>query len=592
MGQHGTGRGFTLAETLVAIGAVAVISVGLASIFQSVGKTLTAGKRVSAFTQYATLVERQMRDDFERMTRQGFLVIHHKYAVDPAGDRINVIPFEGATTASSRRIDEILFFATGDFASAREPMAPGAIARSGNAAIYYGHGARWPITFGAAYEFPEVNTAPPAYPQLTLGYAPSFGTPVDEYPNQHATSWTLLRQVTLLTPLASTETRYAPNGAFGYPANSNFLMDQDLQVALQPASSSLFRVLSRFFPAGTGGPTIPGGMRPLRDATGPGLIGTRGERHSGLIDIATTDLSEVRSLSQSLNRGDQSAQLRPEDVGAAADFNNFRADQIGDDTDNPIARPGGFNLIAELTQAGIQTGSGWDADALSNIQAWMRQAFPANSFGDPSSGPDDEAHVRMRYELEPPKYFVAASIGRELERTFRRADQLMLTSAVFVPRCSEFIVEWSLGQTDPFGRTLWYGGRELTGGPASPETIRLYPGSPPNVTDPDAWYRPFGYLGLEAPAASDHALSPFLIYDFDSIDDYANTTALNQATAHFGYVDPTWPGSGSLSSGEPQTLAWPWPKLIRVTMTLADPTDPSVEETFQFVFEVPADPKP
>jgi hypothetical protein len=590
MGQHGTARGFTLAETLVAIGAVAVISVGLASIFQSVGKTLTAGKRVSAFTQYATLVERQMRDDFERMTRQGFLVIHHKYAVNPAGVRIDVIPYEGATTASLRRIDEILFFATGDFASAREPMAPGAIARSGNAAIYYGHGARWPITFGAAYEFPEVNTAPPAYPQLTLGYAPSFGTPADEYPNQHATSWTLLRHVTLLSPLASTDTRYAPSGAFGYPANSNFLADQDLQVALQPASSSLFRVLSRYFPGGTGGPTIPGGMRPLRDATGAGLFGTRGERHSGLVDIATTDLSETRSLSQTLNRGDKSAQLRPEGVGSPADFTNFRTTQIADDTANPIARPGGFNLIAELTQAGIQSGSGPEADSLSNIHAWMREAFPANSFGDLSSGPDDEAHIRTRYEPEPPKYFVAASLTNELERTYRRADQLMLTSAVFVPRCSEFIVEWSLGQTDPFGRTIWYGGREPLG--ALDETIRLYPGSPPNVTDPDAWYKPFGYLGLEAPGASGHTLSPYLIYDFDSIDDYAKTTALAQATAHFGYVDPTWPGAGSLSDGEPPTLAWPWPKLIRVTMTLADPTDPSVEETFQFVFEVPADPKP
>ena len=583
--QH---AGFTLAEVLVAVGAVAVLSVGLAAIFQSVGKTLTAGRRVSAFTQFATLVERQMRADFDRMTRQGYLVIHHSYALDTNGDRLQVAQYDGSISGSFRRVDEILFFASGDFASAREPMVPGAIARSGNAAIYYGHGVRWPQAFGTSYEFPEVNTAPIAYPPLTLGFVPGGGGSIEDYPNQYSSTWTLLRHVTLLAPLASTETRHAPSGAYGYAATSPFLIDQDLQITLQPASSSLFRPVARVFPGGTGGPAVPAGVRPLRDATGAGMFGKRGERATGLLDIATTDLAEVRSISQTLSFTNTLNLLAPEDVNNAADFVTFRQSQVAADTTDPINRPGGFNVIPGLSEPQLHTASSDDARRLANIQAWMRNAFPANSFGDASAGPDDGVYTRMRYEPEPPNYFEAASLSAELERTYRRADQLMLTSTVFVPRCSEFIVEWSLGQTDTSGRPIWYGGREQLG--ALDETIRLYPGSSSNVMDTDTWYRPFSYLSGSS-NAQDHPLSPYLVYRFGEIEDYRTGASLAQATAHFGYVDPTWP-DGVSSSSEPDTLAWAWPRLIRVTMTLVDPMDPEIEESFQFVFEVPSDPRP
>jgi hypothetical protein len=98
-------------------------------------------------------------------------------------------------------------------------------------------------------------------------------------------------------------------------------------------------------------------------------------------------------------------------------------------------------------------------------------------------------------------------------------------------------------------------------------------------------------------------------------------------TAHFGYVDPTFKqdqfrwnlasrtftggGDGSkdfghqvddnnngtievneVRPGEPAATAipWAWPKMIRVTMTLSDAQEPSIESTFQFVFSVPTDP--
>ncbi len=597
----GPDRAFTLVETLVAIGAVALISVGIAAVFQSVGRTVTTGRRVSNFTQFATLVERQMRSDFSRMTRDGYLVIHHQYASDLNGRRIPVLPYEGApaSAAEERRIDEILFFAKGDFTSAREPMAPGVLGRSGNAAIYYGHGVLWPVEFdslGDLWSTPEVDDIPAVIAPLTLGYRPTATTPVEEFPNQYASAWNLTRQVTLLAPLSSTENRYTPGGIYGYPSTSNFLIDQDAQVALQPASVSIFRTLSRMNLGATGGPVIGGGVKPLRDASGGGLIGRRPIRSTGLIDIATTDLAEIRSITQSMAYTNKTDILAPSDIAGAGRFVNFRKDQIELDATDPVNRPGGFNVIPRLTKDNIGSpSSNPDRDVLDNIHTWMREAFPANSFGDRSSlTADDQAYIRSRAEPVPPDYFTAASLPDDLERTYRRADQLALTSSVFVPRCTEFIVEWTFGQADTYGRLVWFGGKETPG--IVGDTIRLYPGLPSLVNTETAWFRPFADLPMSAPVTKAHRVSPYLIYSSQDLANFTVGAAAGvnnaQATAHFGYLDPTHPQSSLGLSSDPRIVPWSWPKLVRVTMTLSDPVDPSIEESFQFVFDVPADPRP
>lgn len=597
---HSGPRAFTLVETLVAIGAVALISVGIAAIFQSVGRTVTTGRRISNFTQVATLVERQMRNDFARMTRDGYLVIHHQYACDPSGERILVLPYDGApaSAAAERRIDEILFFAKGDFTSAREPMVPGVLARSGNAAIYYGHGALWPVNFdsvGGIWSRPEINSIPLVTAPLTLGYKPTPLAPVEEFPNQHSSAWNLLRHVTLLAPLASTETRYAPNGAFTFPFDSPYFIDQDTQVAIQPAAVSLLRTLSRMNLGATGGPIIGGPVKPLRSAATGGPVPPRAARSTGLIDIATTDLAEVRSISQSMAKSNKTDILRPDDISGPGPFENFRQDQIEEDATDPVNRPGSFNQIPRLTQANINSASSNpDKEVLANIRNWMREAFPANSFGDPSTlAADDEAYIRMRSEPVPPDYFNAASLPGDLERTYRRADQLMLTSSLFVPRCSEFIVEWTFGQADTSGRLVWFGGKQTPG--IVGDTIRLYPGLPALVADDAEWFRP--YLSASGSATfRTHPVSPYLIYDDVALANFTSGAisdpANAQATAHFGYTDPTWPGVDTPATGDPRTLPWVWPKLIRVTMTLVDPVDPTITESFQFVLDVPADPAP
>ena len=144
-------RAFTLVELIVAIGAIALVAVGIAAIFESIGRTVAGGRRVNQLNEYAAMIERQMRSDFESMTRDGVLVIKHDFAdadgdgvidLNPINspDRVLNSPLQRADEARLRRIDQLLFFARGDFTSARAPMVPGLNASSNEAMIYYGHG--------------------------------------------------------------------------------------------------------------------------------------------------------------------------------------------------------------------------------------------------------------------------------------------------------------------------------------------------------------------------------------------------------------------------------------------------------------------
>jgi hypothetical protein len=84
---------------------------------------------------------------------------------------------------------------------------------------------------------------------------------------------------------------------------------------------------------------------------------------------------------------------------------------------------------------------------------------------------------------------------------------------------------------------------------------------------------------------------------------YDPTAPQLPVTSYFGWTDPTFDpehpfdpeiqtgGNGVLDRPDEASdpnIEWPWPKMIRITLSLADPADPSVEQTFQFVFDVPA----
>lgn len=597
---------FTIIEMLVAVGAVAIVGVGLAAIFSAVGKTVSGGRRLSLLNSYAGLVENTMREDFEKMSRDGFLVIRQQY-VDRNAD--GLVQFRDTNAPSSpdevpvdqeghnarvRRIDELLFFANGDFVTARAPVHPDVIARAKSAMIYYGHGQRrrpvayqpWqaPPANNDKYRWPSVtddnakldagdtNAQPP---RLGVGTLATDSPATPNNPNEYASSWTLLRRVTLLAkppvvPGDPYPTPTAPAGQVEAPAR---LTDKDCQFALQPAAASVFRSLNRRFPD----QNLPA---PEQSYLHPDLRLGAWPQHpllaSGIIDIATTDKSEVREIVER-------STMLPKDITGPT-IPTFARSYAWVDPSSP--------------RAAVPT-------RLDLMQAWMDDAFPTES-REPGAVfyPAQEAFgVRVRCEPSTPNLLEVVNEGgpgaplSAYQSAMVRADQHMLDSSNFLPRCTEFIVEWSFGQTDATtGETVWYGLNRIAdtnhdGHISANEALltQPYPYHPGETNPMPVGLPVLTYSG----GVSVHLITDRLIYGFTP----DRNTPPSVLTSYFGYSDPTYPtpqfdASGNPTAGSPvsDSAPWLWPRLIRVTVTLADPQDPTVESSFQFIFKTPEEP--
>lgn len=558
------GIGFTLIELIVAIGAMALIAVGIASIFEAVGRTVSGGRRVSNLNQYAALIERQMRDDFQAMTRDGVLLIRNQEVNYGAPIPLHI----DDTSPRTRRADQLIFFVRGDFSSARSPLIPGVNATSKEAMIHYGHGMRLdPIEDYATtpgYEAPEVDDgrfplptgASPYREELGLG-VPDAPEPREDEPNRYASDWTLNRWVRLLVPPASAMQDLPQDPAVWTdlglaPINA---IDSEIQIAGQPAAPSAFTTLAARFPTSS---FFPGNF--IRGAGGD--TDRRPTSASGLVDILTTDLAEIRRIIMD-------AGGYPWDVASETDLFDPSA-------------PAGSLLNDVYDHTGPD---------LPFIQAWMDDLFPTNPHPRFTLNPD-QTNIRPRSEPALPDltgtltaYDYGTTGAPVFVQNFRLADQQILGSAVFVPRCTEFIVEYSFGQVvdndtlPQHGQLVWFGKeRTLT---IDGNTFNVVTPYPDDTTDPTNNPRLYAmpYTRLDGSQAT-RVLQPGMLYD-----------ALNPnnppevLTAHFGYTDPTYlPGDPLL---DPATVPWAWPKLIRITISLADPSDPSIEQTFQFIFETP-----
>ncbi len=589
-----SGRAFTLIEALVAIGAMTLVAVGIAQIFQSVGKTLTVGRRLNVVNTQVAMLEQQMRRDFAAMTRDGFLLIRNSYADGHStGGNVGTLERPPAAPAKPdptkddtirlssqdtrprlRRVDELMFFAKGDFASAREPLDPKYVARSKEARIYYGHGLKMTGTQQgntsgvSAYLSPDVNDG------ITLR---SNRLGRSGRPNEYAKDWTLLRQPTLLVRPETAQQQLPPDTVFGWKptiaTQAAFLMDHPGQIALQPAATSIFRSLNKFRANDT------------YSYARPSLQANRSVRalfESGLIDIATEDLGAIRTIALSPTP----TQFPPTTAGTLT------------------APDGVFELLP------------WADPKVPPLamHAWMDDAWPAQS--DPSVAARDSAGnnvpggLRIRYESGPINYVGAlvatgTSANPAAELASLRSDQLMMSASNFLPGCTEFIVEYSFGVVHPVTKQLvWHGlKRDADVGDGSlPRAIVLpYPELAPPAGTRDASFSP-RYTNLDGDSVTDRtytsttgavvtalnpAVPPELIYSKKT-----DPNDLSQ-TAHFGYLDPLVYIDPTTVSGlkvVPDGRPWAWPTLVRVTLSLTDPNNPTSEETFQFVFPTAANP--
>jgi prepilin-type N-terminal cleavage/methylation domain-containing protein len=618
-------RGFTVVEMLVVIGILVVVSLGVATIFQSIGETVSRGRKLSELNQFAARLERVMPDDFEQMTRDGFLVIINKNA----GAGRDVQLYRGETTdrdgngieGSPRRSDEIMFFARGNFVSQRRAIAPNMIATSNEAAIYYGHGQK---------RRPQISVSDPAFdeprnlffnPQpwdnnfdATLDTRVGYSTPGFVNPNEFARDWSLLRVVTLLTNPQGPG-QQVPAELYGL-SSDDFgdrprLTDSPRQIMLQPAARSIFKSLNG---SARIDPSV-GGMinRSLYDLTYQGQPSSPAQYPlylptSGMVDIVSQDLASIRAEIQAL-----AVSQFP------SAYMNYNAAYANLPTPSPPGGIGTRDLFeyqfyelssppnpsdARSIQMGRYNSDGvWDTvtrfeiSHVQRIRSWMIDALPSAWSTGSNTGLINSSNffAGVRYEDIPTRLLFneddfASTDRGSLERAYAEANQEMLGSSIFVPRCTEFIVEWSYGFVDNslastalgFKQLEWYGLNRfvdsnnngmLDAGDAR-AAERYIPRFPSEAgMDPAAGgaSRPLG-------------MSASVVMGRTTV-----SAANDVEAACFGFVtDPSAVDDPATPTEDEGTgTYWPWPKLIRITMTLGDPTDRDVEETYQIIFEVP-----
>ncbi len=600
--------GFTVVELLVAIAVLAIISSGLAMIFASVGDAVTDGRRVSELNRAAARIETQIRADLEQLTRDGFLVVVNRYATDEDGvvfgmpgaaDENGVRLSPRDTLGRPRRVDEFMFFARGDFQTKRPAIAPGMIATSSEAAIYYGLGQRRPIDLrninnaSNFYFNPHPTDANVRRPIWSPGatYRPLLGQPESPgslpNPNRYARDWTLLRQATLLAEPKTVSV--LPESVYGWRRDNlqdrTILMDSARQIALQPAARSIFNSLSWSDPGMFGSPgSVPDDamsrwwVGDFSTAGRPGLASQDARaapawRASGVVDVAQGDVLTIRRQFEALaaynTPGDYAAPsvfARP--AGGGRPSFNQTADAFAVQWDDHLTHPAPWsgkdlNLTAHRDQ----------------IRAWALDMLP--SLWDGESIPP--RHIAgVRYEPLPTRLIHADRVSSDQERLARaiaEANQEMLASQVFVPRCSEFIVEWSFGYVDPslspgdpkFKQIRWHGLPRADRDTNGDDRIDLTDHANTNWRIVERYEKRTG-SGLPNPLPDPEREHLAMVPS-------PGNPLTDPEVAVFGLAEA--------ANAIQDNVVAPWPRLIRITMSLADPEDETVERTYQFVFAVP-----
>jgi len=640
-------------EALVAVIGIAILAVGIATVFSSISKTVKAGRRISAINGYAAVMERVLREDFAHMTRDGFFVIRNEYALNREGVPLSR---EALGSARPRRIDEVVFFERGRQETARAPLDPNYTTRSSVARVYFGHGEKM-LEGTTGFSTPFLDEANDQ-PSLRLGVSDTTQNNIgDANPNFYAGDWTLLRQVTLLkTPEPFPADARPPLGAA--PGNLKKYADNDLQIDAQPAAAGVFRsetLIGRPIdnPSLTAGGDSSFADYSLRSEESSPLF------ESGLVDIATTTLAEIKNRVTTLyglqsNLGGPASPIKvydptpvevvthedllpnfnansnalfllsPRDL---ADFRQAMIDGNGGSfpapTGTPFASQGGLQTLVEIQHAWMSDAFPGRSNELEKTGTYAFTAEPQISskwrgFQFRTLSNNGSARTRMRYETTPPGYNAdvfgpdAAALGPVLQAAYR-ADQQMIDASQFIPRCTEFIVEYSFGEADPVtNETIWYG--HDADAKIATDRVGAVRWLRPEQDRPTVISTPADQRLLEEHLRAD--LINGMVTENGSRDGrrIKGSPLRFPLTHYFGYADPRavrvydkdLDGDGVDDPNDGFDLnddgirddingdgiyddSWPWPTMVRVTMSFADPLDQTIEETFQFYIEIPGD---
>lgn len=218
----------------------------------------------------------------------------------------------------------------------------------------------------------------------------------------------------------------------------------------------------------------------------------------------------------------------------------------------------------------------------------------------------------MLYAPAPPDFTgnLSPTGAWPADQPYRQQDQAMLSASNFVPGCTEFVVEWSFGDVYPVetnnanindervGKLIWHGlprwdDVDGNGTINLGETVFAAPYRNQDFTGAGTWDAAVGYdrhsyqvgpnLFRNVRAALVHWPTTVA-----SNDERGSPSTLPPAGtplySFFGFIDPTYKRPNTSFQDQ---IDWPWPKLLRFTITIVDPTDPTIEHTFQFVVDVP-----
>jgi type II secretory pathway pseudopilin PulG len=278
--------GFTLAELLVAVGLVAVLTLGIGRIFASVTKLVGTGAAIGELDQIARVLEAQLRADFEAASRlsaeENFLAIRGRRVGDLDGDGVfddaeevdiyitrddeeadrrrgvdpyqrnpaNDLPISRATTV---RLDQLMFLAASSegYRSFQPPPASEQVVST--ALVMWGHGLRPPVDaedVGMRARF-RLN-----YPDGDFGFALGDENPFAPDDNQfsgkatgrnrYAGDFVLTRRAVLLAGGSAAGEQRVVNGSPFTP-----LWGKDTEVALLPRDVEASYLFASGAPFGT-----------------------------------------------------------------------------------------------------------------------------------------------------------------------------------------------------------------------------------------------------------------------------------------------------------------------------------------------------
>jgi hypothetical protein len=369
------------------------------------------------------------------------------------------------------------------------------------------------------------------------------------------------------------------------------LADGRFQIAMQPAAPSIFRSVSRSYPRPINAEVL---RLPVAGDTDPNGISLA----SGVVDIVAADLLELRTYPYLFASG---AGVLPDELVE---------DEIPVPTYEPLEWRPSPDVATRPTSP----------EPIDLIQAWYADAWPTES--DPTVRAPywtagEPRGVRMRCEPSSPDLLSVisrqpTSDAQQLDMHQQTSNQRMLQSSNFLQGCTEFLIEWSFGELDSFGRQRWYGLTRYAGDTNRDGTVDradwtiARPYGVDDTNDPNWGLIAEPILARKIPldgvpldetepefATFPHVIRPRLIHGVTP-DANGRDVVL---TSYFGDLDPTYSRDSFRQTlptdvkwywePQPQQVRWIWPTQLRFTVSITDPEKPTEEGTFQFVVTLP-----